>query len=320
MNPTLFIFLQVLVALIVVVILYMITLAVINMDALVIDIENRVKQNEQVKIINGYANISKVAGRSYNTVNPFADNFKKVARSLNDRGGAQFTYQFWMKIQDTDPANFKDLIIIMKGDNRKFNRSLYNPSTLEKTSGDEFANEVTIGCPIIKFGDSYKQMIVEFNTNKNPKAAMKINVDGTVNPIYKRNVLSLAPGSWYMITIVLEDNFSYASGAENGIKATMYVNDFAYQVASASTDPLLRNNTLKQNDGNLYLFPNVTQAKDFLLVGNINYFNYALSQRDVENAFSKGPPKFEFSENDSSTNSNKPAFLSSYNSLDIYNM
>lgn len=320
MNPALFIFLQVLVALIVVLLLYMLTLAVINMDALVIDADNRVKQNQETKIISGHANVSKLAGRSYNTVNPFADNFKKVARSLNDRGGAQFTYQFWMKIEDTDPANYKDLIILMKGDNRKFNRSLYDPDTLQKLSGEEFTGEYTVGCPVIKFGNSYKEMVIEFNTNNNPKAAMKVNVDGTSSPLYRRNVLSLAPGNWYMITIAFEDNFSYASGAENGVKVTMYVNNFAYQVTSASTDPLLRNNTLKQNDGNLFLFPNVSQPREFMKIGNIKYYNYAVNQRDVENSFTKGPPNFEFTENDSATNANKPAFLTAYNSLDIYNM
>jgi hypothetical protein len=319
MNPALFIFLQVLVALIVVLILYMITLVVINTDALVIDADDRVKQNEETKIITGFANVSKLAGRSYNTINPFADNFKKIAKSLNDRGGAQFTYQFWMKVEDTDPLNYKDLIILMKGDNRKFNRSLYNPGNKQKTSGDDFSGEYTIGCPIIKFGDSYKQMVVEFNTNNNPKASMIVNADGSLNPLFKRNILSLSPANWYMITFVFEDNFSFASGSENGIKVTLYINDFAYQVASASTDPLLRNNTLKQNDGNLFLFPNVSQAKDFMKIGNINYYNYAMSHSDVENSFAKGPPKFEFVESDP-TNSSKPAFLTAYNSLDIYNM
>lgn len=317
MPKGLFIFLQVLAAIIIVLVLYMLTLAVINMDALVIDFDSKVKQNQKINIISGFAGISRLAGRSYNTINPFADNFKKVAKSLNDHGGAQFTYQFWMKIEDTNADNFKDLVILMKGDNRKFNRALYNPKSNEKIGGSEVSNEYLIKCPLIKFGKTYKEMKVEFNTNRNENVSLSVNMEGSSNPLYRKNLLSLSPGNWYLISVVFEDNFSFASGSENGVKVTLYVNDFPYQVASAATDPLFRNNTLKQNDGNLYLFPNAQQPSEFIKLGNIAYYNYAASQAEISNTFLNGPPKFEFTDSDESKNI--PAHVSAYNKIDIYN-
>jgi hypothetical protein len=312
-NKALFITLQVIGGIVIVLVLYMITLLILNTDSLVVMLNNKVKQNEKIPIITGKTSIMKISGRTYNTVNPFAANFKKLGRSINDNGGAQFSYQFWMQITDTDAANFKDLVILSRGDINQYKKGLYDEKTKNLSQGQE--PDYLIKCPLIKFGDSYNNMIIEFNTSKDPSTKMEVKMDNKT----RKNLLSLSPLSWYLITYVLEDNFSYVSTSENGVKVTLYINDFPYQSVSASTNPLLKNNYLRQNDGDLYLFPNISQSKDFMQVADISYYNYALSQKHISSIFEKGPPKFEMKDDTNNNSVNQPAFLSSYNKIDIYN-
>ena len=314
---------------IIVLILYIISLLVLNTDSLVVLVNSKVKQNEKISIFKGLQTVTQLSGIVLNTVNPFADNFLKISRSLNDKGGAQFTYQFWMKINDTNYQNYNDLTVLLKGDNTKYLKGLYdttsgklvpyNPQLYNQDpSYTSSQPEYIVKCPLIKFGKSYKNMIIEFNTNKDPNAKMEVLLEGSDQ--YKKNVLSLSPLNWYLITYVIEDNYSSAFNQVNGIQVTLYVNDFPYQVSSPATDPLLKNNFLKQNDGDLYLFPDVQVPREFMSISDMKYYNYALTQQSIAGIFTKGPSLYvDNSFNNMSDGKNKPAFLSAYNKIDVYN-
>ena len=83
---------------------------------------------------------------------------------------------------------------------------------------------------------------------------------------------------------------------------------------------------MKQNDGNLYIFPQQSATDttctsgDYMRLGNMKYFNYALSQNDIEKQYKSGPPTYKVPENDNEIK-RIPAYinnLSAY-SMDIYN-
>lgn len=341
---TITIVIQIIVALIVVLILYILTLAVLNIDSIVVNNSVKVLPKQQTQIILGYAPVNYLAGRSFNPINPLSDNFKKMGKSINTRGGAQFTYQFWIKIEDTsNEALFKDLILLLKGDNRKYQLAKYHIKTSDADKNNYnlinvYDPEYLINCPMIKFGKSYRELKVYFNTSKGPatiSSAVSTNNANSLLPNVhikmspdddlssRRNVLSLLPLNWYLFTFVFEDNYSLQNGSENGIRFTYYINDFPYQISSASTDMFLRNNMLKQNDGNLFVLPNFTDSSgkgtggQFMKMGNLNYFNYALDAKDVKKTFEKGPPTFNAMEQD--TGAKVPNYLSAYNKIDVYN-
>ena len=180
---------QVILGLIIILVLYIISLLILNTDSLVILLNSKVKQNEKTEIIKGMMTVTQLSGKSYNTVNPFSEKFLKIPRSLNDKGGAQFSYQFWMKIGDTNYNNYNNLTILLKGDTTKYIKGLYDPQTLQKipynpniynpsTSATSNTADYMVKCPLIKFGSSYKNMIIEFNTNKDPNARMEVVLDG----------------------------------------------------------------------------------------------------------------------------------------------
>lgn len=318
MPKWLMITLQVLAALIVVLILYIITLFLLNIDSLIVTSSMDIKQNEQTLILDGFAGPGYLKEANFNTLNPYTETYKRIPRSVNMSGGAEFTYQFWIKVGDTSETYYKDLILLMKGVNKKFKVGLYDKPLgetyykLEKTEPDDY----WVACPLIKFGNSYKEFVVRFNTNNYYGTEVKIVSDESTEPSSRKNLLSLLPINWTLLTFVFRDNFSSLDNTENGIMFTMYVNDVLYWQINPSVNPDLRNNFLRQNDGNLFLLPNSTSTNEFLQLGNVKYFNYAVTQDEVKATHINGPPTYGAQ---IKSNTIKPSYLSALNKIDIYN-
>ena len=275
-------------ALILLVIIYFVTLQMLKIGSIVVYPTYTVKAKEEQVIVQGKA----TNGARFNTIFPFSKNgaaFRKIPRSVNGTTGAQFTYQFWAKVNDTNPENFKNLIVLLKGDDRLFKVGYYDRETNRKIEFENVTPKHMIKCPLIKFGNSYKNLSVEFNTNNHPDVKINVNLEEGSEEHKRRNLLSLLPVEMVMFTFVFQENFSKYEGVENGIKFTMYINDVPFYTESASTNPLLRHNFLKQNDGDIYILPNV-KNQGALDVANIKYFNYALTDSDVIASFNKGRP------------------------------
>lgn len=308
--------LQILLAFIIVIILYIITLVVLNIDALIVKVSGTVKPKETSIIMDGKSIISSVLTRTYNTYNQYSPSFIKIGKSVNMAGGAQFTYQFWINVTNAEDSLFEDLIILLKGDDRKFKAKLYSIDAPYGEAG-KLDDDYYIACPLIKFGKSYRNMVVQFNTNNNPRVIIPIDMNPSNNVISRRNLLSLLPLNWYLLTFTFEDNFSFQNGAENGINFKFWVNDIPYQESGPTDYPILKGNTLKQNDGNLYMFPNINSRGSGMQIGNIKYYNYALRQGDISKVLSKGPPVHDVVF-DGNTNKDPP-YLSAFNKIDIMN-
>ena len=307
---------QVIFGIVVVAILYVITLIVLNVDNIVSQKSVVVRPREMTTIIDGWANSSYLAKMSFNTINSFSDNFRKIGKSINTSGGAQFTYQFWMRIENTDNEAFKNQVILLKGDNRKYKTAYYDIDT-KKLMTNDTSVDYMIKCPLIKFGNSYKELEVQINTNKNISYNIPIRSTSSADGSMRQNALSLLPLNWFLFTFVFEDNYSTLDSAENGIKFNFYLNDFPQHSIQASSDILLRNNFLKQNEGGLHILPAMNNANDFIKLANIRYYNYALSHKDVAGVYARGPPSH--SAVFTSKKSTKPAYISAYNKMDIYN-
>lgn len=308
------VFVQVIIGIVIVIILYVLTLIILSIDSLVVQRSSVVKPKEQVVVIDGWMTSEQIKKRSYNTVNPYVEDFVKIGRSINSRGGAQFTYQFWLKVENVDSSAYKDQVILLKGDNRKYRVGYYDMVTnkLVKQSKPDYM----IKCPLIKFGSSYDELIVQINTNKMIEYSIPILMNSEKDISTKRNALSLLPLNWFLLTFVFEDHYSTSESAFNGINFTFYLNDIQYHSAHASDDYLLRGNFLKQNEGNLHILPDSNNGNDFKLA-NIKYYNYAVSPKEINDTYYAGAPKHNADVR--SEKPFKPAYISAYNKMDIYN-
>jgi len=214
-----------------------------------------------------------------------------------------------MKINEIDDV--PELILMHKGD-----ENLYNVGYYTKTSSgsEQFTRQTLIGpdrfiaCPQIRFGKDYKTLKVRFNTTND------IFNEITIDLSDKKKMINIQPGTWYLYTFMFEDNYSPLEQADNGIRFTFYLNDVLYWSESASSFPAFRNDTLKQNDGNLYFFLNNKSSRTFLEMGNIGYYNYALVSDEVRELYKKGPPT-KMNDVDTVEASQKPRFLNQYNMI-----
>ena len=307
---------QVIFGIVVVAILYVITLIVLNVDTIVSQKSVVVRPREMTTIIDGWANSSYLAKMSFNTINSFSDNFRKIGKSINTSGGSQFTYQFWMRIENTDNEAFRNQVILLKGDNRKYKTAFYDIDTRRLLTNDN-SSDYMIKCPLIKFGNSYRELEVQINTNKNISYEIPIRSNSSADASMRQNVLSLLPLNWFLFTFVFEDNYSTLDSAENGIKFNFYLNDSPQHSVQASSDISLRNNFMKQNEGGLHILPTMNNANDFIKLANIRYYNYALSHKNIADVYARGPPSH--SAVLTAKNKVKPAYISAYNKMDIYN-
>lgn len=312
--------LQCAVALIIILILYIFTLYTLNIDSLVIT-ETEVRPREVTTLIDGFAGPSFLYDLNFNTVNPFVENFKKMPRSTNQAGGASFTYQFWIKVEDASDDKFKDLVLFLKGDKRPVNVTYYSKDLSTSTTYTQkfkLPPDAYIACPSIAFGNSYKELKIRFNTNNDVFNEVLINMNAEGEPSSRKNLLSLLPLTWTLFTFVFQDNYSLVDNAENGIKIAFYINEVPYWVESASSIPSFRNDFFKQNDGDIYFVPNIQKATEFMKVGNFKYYNYAVQPHEIKKEFMKGPPTYQATRFDQG-NTIKPAFLSALNKMDVLN-
>lgn len=292
----------------------MITLILLRSDSLITPLDTKVKRNETQTIIKGYATPGQISKKSYNTINVFNDKFLKIPKSLDSYGGASYSYQFWIKINDTDVNKFNNIILLLKGDIRQFVTGTYDEKgkLIHKSHPDW-----KIKSPLIKFGNSYKNIVVEFNTANVPDYKFNIDMNGDDDSPSRRNLLSLLPINWFMFTFIFSDNYSIIDGSENGIKASFFINDIPYQINNANSDPLLRNNRLIQNDGDLNILPNYQSDGDPFKLGNIMYYNTAINHDQIRKTYNKGPPTFQYVGKEQKEA--RPSFITTYNKIDITN-
>lgn len=267
-----------------------------------------------VDIMRGYGSLARLADKQWSTMNQAAVNFLPIVKSYNRRGGLQFSYSFWVKIDTRQGgAQLANQTILLRGDRRLFK---WNKVTLgDKATGvaddnQEFGPDILVKCPHIRFGDSFDELVVEFNTLADPNASFKISSSPNPGPKERRNALSLMQGRWAMLTFAFEDNVGI-SNFEEGIMVRVYLNDDLYYTHR-------QKGAFRRNQGDLYMAPDFDQSINNVQIGDIKYFNYALPPRDVTEMYGRGPPKRQ-AEELQQRGSGDPLYLSEYNKLDIYN-
>lgn len=320
---------QVLAGLVVVYVVYRMSLWVLKKDKLVVDVRSDFDPRRETAIISGYVPTDLVVDRQFNTLNPRSQSFRSLPRSFNRKGGAQFSYSFWLYMKNTEPTNVANKTILLRGDRSRFayQRTMVDRSTdVDKLAGglgattDSHYDEVLVKCPLIRFGEDYKSFVVEFNTLDRPDEKVEIkSFDSTSDdPSMRHNVLKLIDNAWVLLTFTFEDNVSI-NDFEDGIVMRFYVNDFLYNTAKVKS-------ALYQNNGNLHLFPtwDSSGAADGrgirdARIADLKYWNYALGAPSISELYKQGPSKHYATDLVGSDDLGDPLYLSMYNKIDIYN-
>jgi hypothetical protein len=300
------ILLQVFVGLVVAWLIYIIALRVMKIDKLVIDTKFTNTGHTKVKVIEGF--VDSATSLNFNTLMPVANNFVPIQPSVNTKGGAQFSYSFWLH-KDTN-ADVAGKVIFLKGDNKKYNFTIRD-NTNSKAPIVERLNETMVFCPMIKYSADGNGYEIEFNTLNRYDEKVSVNKVTSADNAYRNNLLTTLNATWHLISVSFEDNIPI-NDFESGIAARVYINDVLYKTGRIPS-------ALKQNHGDLYLFPNDKNPMTGVKVSDFTYYNYVLSEDDIRQISQAGATT-SYSSLTSIGNSNKPPVLSDYNKLDIYNM
>lgn len=262
--------LQVLVGLVLLFVIYTISLWVMQTDKVYMDAKVVSKEKIAIPILNGFVENGAFGNTMMNTQSEYSDNYVPLPKSLNRMGGIQFSYTFWINLpsMDTSDEMFENKILFFRGD-----RSSYT----FKTKDGKMVTDYAIVCPLVRFGETRKDIIVEFNTFDNIRESIAIPPESVL----------VENGRWTMITIVLQDNIPI-NDFENGIKVQCFVDNLVAVTQSYRT-------SLRMNDGNLYVLPSTspfggTNKIEKGKLGNLTYYNYALNYQEVSQIYNKGPP------------------------------
>lgn len=290
-------------------ILYYASLAALKQDKLVHDSRVNVRDRQMTKIIDGYIEVPVITDTTYETLDARAKSFVALPRSFNRQGGAQFTYQFWIFLDDVSPSTVAGKTILLRGDPKTYK---WNDSSGTASQG------VAITCPSISFGDSYDHVKIRFNTLDDIGTVYdtkSVSDDPAEDPASRRQLLKLISKKWVLFTVVFEDNLPI-SDFEDGLVLRFYVNDVLYDHATYA------GKTLRQNNGQLILFPTLDQKAGGISkarVADMSYYNYAQDAAGVRQVFQAGPPTYRANLLGGAENLGSPLYLSEYNKLDIYN-
>lgn len=320
MQKYISILVQIIAGLVLTYVIYIISLYIVNSDKLAVMQRQHLIGKSEVKIIKGVLNSSEVAANSennsWNTTLPFLKNFLPLNPSMNMLGGAQFSYSFWINVDN--PIDVLNKTIFMKGDIKNYkykvdeldttfnNSTVVDPSTITIVD-TQIKSGRAIFCPMLKFGGSPMEFDLKFNTFHRMHEEVQVRRSTSENSLLRNNLPGLLSKNWFMITITFEDNFPILD-FERGIFIRIYINDTLYQMEKIPS-------VLRQNRGNFHLLPTQQPMKG-LKIADFSYFNYALSDQEVRKRSLIAP---NVKASASQTHESKSFDTVAQNDMDIYN-
>lgn len=303
MTGIISIIIQIIIVLLIVLFLNFVALKLMVYEEIVDD--NGAKKSKT--IFDGWVETHSFTNKKFNTYNPFAKNYRKLSPSMNRMGGAQFSYSFWLKLNDTSPQNLENKILFLHGDPTPYPYS-YEEVYKQKTT----TRAPIVACPAVRFGKDLNEIIIECNTTFDFNESVSFWGISDLDETKRHNVLSLIQGKWALFTITFGDRFAIDQ-KEDRTHVKLFINDIEYHT---SKDYL--RGALKLNQGHLHILPNSPIESGYM--SDLTYHNYALNVEDVRRIYNRGFTNERYNEMDNDPEFNQPLYLSQYNKLDIYNL
>lgn len=301
--------LQVVAAFAIVIILFVIAYNLFSREA-TRAIQESSELRNHIQIFKGIKDMSLTTGEVYNTVNDKGGLFMNLKPSVNQSGGIEFSYNFWL-YQDPsyqtgnntpgidEGLTQGDVVLLLRGNN--------TVQSYNNVCGENMPN-IYVKCPLIKLQNNGDTLSVEFNTEKSIDVVRegaknvcgqsidswdeanqhKVSIRGLKNQPYS--------GKWFMVTVIIQDTYPpdplpfrnrvrvriYINGV---LELDQYVNN-ANEIGTVSKEPTI----LKPNQGNLYVMPQITinatstpasttnkpTQVNNIMMADLSYFNYVI--------------------------------------------
>ena len=258
----------------------------------------------------------------YNTGDKTETNFKNIKPSVNQEGGAEYSYNFWLNI-DQDEMNKmnrsdkKDVILFLKGEKNLYynNKTNYNCANVNTPKNPIIITKN----PLVRLSGDGRKIAIEYNNIYNTDSyqhGSEYNICSTSQSTLttnwnKRNKNMLGiwdiefNNKWFMITIVMKEVADSNNVlAYNRASCKMYVNGVKLldkKVETKYTNQIY-SATFKNNSSPLYINPvftedivkaannpyNTINKTNVLRMADVKYYNYAINDDIITALYSKG--------------------------------
>jgi hypothetical protein len=190
-----------------------------------------------------------------------------LPRSMNTKGGAQYSYSFWIKLPEYSRGDFKR-VVLYRGD--KTTVDFTDPA-----GGKSVQLPMTFSPMVIvsrRGTDTYVSCHVNTQQDKNFSCTAK-SVSGETPVNWTK---------WNLLTVSVSDVHLYGAATEGAVSCSVWVNQVEQkQVGDVKIGGLL------ENSGDLHILPTdnfgdvACHGQADLEVRDITYANYAMTAQDV---------------------------------------
>lgn len=300
----LYIILQILIALVLIGIMAIVSYGMYNRDVyltlqnLRIPYINSYVKKDRVVILDGTYGFDKNLA-TFNTVDSDLGNFKDISPSVNQRGGAVYTYNFWLYLPSKRLDTNKTVVLFTKGSKHKMTyKSRYN---CRSDTGWYMVKN-----PLVRVNINNGRLsavVAEFNSIAGPDAthiSPEDNVDCTSSNdntkdanmfgMYGLEHRNDVKDNWNMITVVVsETNPSTDLLFRNKAVVKMYLNGYEYLNKSGEVQYSgnFVTTAMRNNMGNIYINPDEV-GNENIGIADLTYFNYAISDMEIQNLHKMG--------------------------------
>ena len=259
MNP----YIQVFLAVVIVIILFVGALLVYNQETV-----KAIRQTGQIKksvpIFSGIVDFFEKNNLVYDTLNPNAPNYINMGNSINQVSGAEYSYNFWLYVDNTNKKlfgttndgtnttqifadqgltassnpNLLPFVLFLRGSNKvlEYKNQCSAPKTTVADSTN-YKTDVLVKSPLVKLEHGGDVLTVEFNTLDSPdvvqdgarNTCVEIDTNWSFINQYKIGLKNMTDPQfskqWFMVTIVLQDTLpSDPYPLRNKIRSRIFIN------------------------------------------------------------------------------------------------
>lgn len=280
--------------------------------------ENDIRK--EISILNGTYDFSNSEVK-YNTLDKTQSNFKDINPSINQEGGAEYSYNYWLFIDQDKLVKIgdgkKDIILFLKGEKILYynNKTNYNCS-----NANSINNPVIITKnPLVRLSGDGKRIAVEYNNiyntesyqqgssykSCNRSSSLSNDKSSLSNEWNNRNKNMLGiydidfNSKWFMITIVMKEvSDSNNVLSINKASCKMYVNGVKLLDKKVETkyNSKIYSATFKNNSSPFYINPRIDYKTPYenvtvgsvLKISDIKYYNYSINDEMISSLYNKG--------------------------------
>jgi hypothetical protein len=179
---------------------------------------------KETEVFNGIIDFNDIKELKYNTKNRAHEKYRDISPSINQQGGAEYTYNFWLyvdqsRIQQLNNAENKDILLILKGEKQFYYNNNFNYNCMFK-SGDSTSTKHPVLLtknPLIRLSYDGKNLAVDYNNILSPESYQnnsKYNrCDSTDNNkewwVRNKNMIGVYDiefsSKWFMVTVVMKE-------------------------------------------------------------------------------------------------------------------